>query len=407
MRVVVIGGGQAGASVASKLRNLGFEGDILLFTDESEPPYERPPLSKKHLLQDAADTPVSILAAGFWQENQVDLRLETKVDAIDPVKCSVLVGPDRFPYDHLVLATGSSARRLPVEGARDRKNMFHLRSLADANALRAELKPGKSMVLIGGGYIGMELAATAKMRGLETTVIERDERILNRVASAALSNRIAEWHRGQGVSVFEAVKSVCLSGETACGVVQLSNGTDIPADIIVAGIGAVPNTGLAEAAGLFLDNGIAVDSFGRTSQPNIWAAGDCASFVFDGLRIRLESVQNAIDQAETVAQNIVGASMEYVPTPTFWSAQFDHLIQMVGLYDSDMETVCRRATSGTSYWHYRSGILKAVEVIDDPKTFSIARRLLSDGMSPSPELVASVDRNLKEILKAAREPAAA
>ncbi|MES0812261.1 FAD-dependent oxidoreductase [Roseibium sp. SCPC15] len=407
MRIVVIGGGQAGASVVSKLRGLGFEGDILLFSGENEPPYERPPLSKKHLLQEAPGTPVPVLPAEFWQENHVDLRLETIVDGIDPKGCSIRVGPDRVQFDHLVLATGSSARRLPFEDTRHCKNLFHLRNLTDANNLHAQLEPGKAMVLIGGGYIGMELAATARMRGLKTTVIEREERILKRVASPELSGHIADWHREQGVSVIEAAGPFRLSGKTVVDGVQLGNGTGIPADIIVAGIGAVPNTELAQVAGLSLDNGIAVDSFGRTSEPNIWAAGDCAAFVFEGRRIRLESVQNAIDQAETVAENILGANREYTPTPTFWSEQFDHLVQIAGLYEPDMISVCRKSASGISYWHYKGDMLKAVEVVDDPKTFSVARRLLSDGKSPSPELVSSAERNLKEILKATRKAAAA
>ncbi|MEM9631163.1 MAG: FAD-dependent oxidoreductase [Pseudomonadota bacterium] len=407
MRVIVVGGGQAGASVVAKLRSLGFEGDILLLTSESEPPYERPPLSKKHLSQESLGVPVPILPAEFWQDNQVDLRLKAKVEAIDLPGNSVKIGPESFTFDHLVLATGASARQLPIEDTADRGNIFHLRNLADANAIHAQLEPGKSMVLIGGGYIGMELAATARMRGLETTIIERDERILKRVASAELSSRIVDWHRKQGVSIIEAIGSFHLSGDTIIDGVRLFDGTEIPADIIVAGVGAAPNTELAEAAGLAIDNGIAVDSFGRTTQPNVWAAGDCASFVFNGRRIRLESVQNAIDQAETVAENILGASKEYIPTPTFWSEQFNHLVQIAGLYEQNMETICRQAASGNSFWHYRNGVLKAVEVVDDPKTFSIARRLLSDGKSPSPELVASAERNLKEILRTARQPAAA
>ncbi|MCV0425053.1 MAG: FAD-dependent oxidoreductase [Roseibium sp.] len=403
MRVVIVGGGQAGASVVSKLRQLGFDGELLMISQETVPPYERPPLSKKHLQNHTAGKLVAILPEEFWTECRVELRLNTRVDAIDPEARFLQAGKERIDFDHLVLATGSSARRLPEAITNGLEQIFHLRDVEDANALHAHLQPGTSLVIVGGGYIGMELAATARVKGLEVTVIERDDRILKRVASMPLSNEIGRWHRDNGVRIIECAGVAKLSGRKAVQNVTLQDGTKIRADIVVVGVGVSPRTGLAEAAGLELHNGISVNALGLTSRPGIWAAGDCASFEFEGRVLRLENVQNAIEQAETVAENILGANKNYRPLPTFWSEQFDHLVQIAGLFHPSMTTVNRQTPSGTSFWHYHDDNLKAVEVLNDPKAFSIARRMLADGRSPAADEVASPDLNLKTLLKTSKK----
>jgi 3-phenylpropionate/trans-cinnamate dioxygenase ferredoxin reductase component len=401
MRIVVIGGGQAAASAIRRLRQLGYDGDILLVSREPFPPYERPPLSKSHLAIGAANEPKMIFPEDFWEENAVDLRLSEEVQSIDVETNSVLVGTKKISFDHLILATGASPRKFPDQMTKGLNGTHQLRNVADANRLRSQLNPGRSLVLVGGGFIGMELAATARQLGLTVTVIERDERILNRVASTQLSNIIRQWHLENDVTLIEGQETTGFLGTKNVTGVQLSNGAEVCADLVVLGIGVIPDCALANAAGLQVDNGVLVDDYGSTNRSGIWAAGDCASFSFEGRMVRLENVQNAIDQAENVAENILGANKKYTPTPTFWSNQYDHIVQIVGLYQPGMITVCRQSSGRLSFWHYSYNNLKAVEVIDDPKTFAIARRLLTDGRSPAPELVADDDRILKEFLRSA------
>lgn len=407
MRVVIVGGGQAAASVASTLRKQDYSGEIVMLCGEDYLPYERPPLSKKHLLPSQANERKAIFPDDYWSVHKISMRLSSSVTGIDPIRKTVRSNGEAIGYDQLVLATGSSSRKLPVAMNRNLDGLFYLRSLADADKLRTKFARSKSLILIGGGYIGLELAATARTMGLDVTVLERDARILNRVASVPLADTVRSWHQDCGVHLLERTEMKSVLGDRNVSGVGLANGEELAADCVVVGIGTLPNTGLASDAGLRIDNGIAVDAFGRASIPDIWAAGDCASFPYFGRRIRLESVQNAIDQGETVAENILGAQKEYVPLPTFWSDQFDHTIQIAGLFEPDMETVLREAPSGRSHWHYRGGVLQAVEVADDPKSFSIGRRMLSERLSPSREAVSDGKRNLKDILKTCRKPAAA
>ncbi|MEL7526717.1 MAG: FAD-dependent oxidoreductase [Pseudomonadota bacterium] len=399
MRVVIVGGGQAGASTAATLRQQGHDGEIVLLSNEALAPYERPPLSKSYLLKGSEAQVTSVLPGSHWRDTSTSLRLSEQVLGIDPDAKSVLTGTRSISYDQLVLATGASPRKLPEHLTKGMEGIFYLRSVSDANRLRPELIEGRSLVLIGGGYIGMELAATASQLGVSVTVVERDARILNRVASLQLSGTVRTWHLENDVDLLEDKELKELLGESRVQAVRLSDGTDIPADLVVVGIGATANSELAEKAGLSTDNGILVDAHGRTSHANIWAAGDCASFYQDNRLLRLESVHNAIDQAETVAQNILGAQKQYTPLPTFWSDQYEHVIQIAGLYRSDLSCVLRTASGKTCYWHYLGDRLTAVEVIDDPKTFAIARRLLTDNKSPAPELVGANDTSLKELLK--------
>lgn len=401
MRVVIVGGGQAGASAAAMLRQQGYDSEIVLLSNEAIAPYERPPLSKSYLLKGSEAQVTSVLPGSHWDDTSTSLRLSEQVLAIHPDTKTVLTSARSIPYDQLVLATGASPRKLPEHLTKGIEGIFHLRSVSDANRLRPELIEGRSLVLVGGGYIGMELAATASQLGVSVTVVERDARILNRVASLQLSDTVRTWHLENGVDLLEGKALTDLLGELRVQAVRLSDGTDIPADLVVVGIGATANSELAEKAGLSTDNGILVDAYGRTSHANIWAAGDCASFYQNSSLLRLESVQNAIDQAELVAQNILGAQKHYAPVPTFWSDQYEHVIQIAGLYRSGLSCVQRQASRKTSYWHYLGDQLTAVEVIDDPKTFAIARRLLTDNKSPAPELVSANDTNLKQMLKSA------
>ncbi len=399
--IAAVGGGQAAVSLVARLRALGFDGRITMFSRESAPPYERPPLSKKFLLTSAGAGEVAIRPADFYTENDIDLRLSTEVERIDPIAGDLIVGGERVSYDHLVFATGATARSLPGAIGGDLVGVHTLRSIEDAEALRGELQSGRRLLVIGGGYIGLETAATAAQSGLSVTVVELGERILQRVASPALSNTVRTLHRAEGVDIREGVGLTALEGEDRVERATLGDGTVLDIDIAIVGVGAQPNVGLAAEAGLDIENGIRTDEFGRTPHPAIWAAGDCASFPYLGRRIRLESAQNAIDQAEAVAANILGAAAPYQPTPTFWSDQFDSTVQIVGLGDpSDMIAERPGPKAGAvSFWLYGPDGLRAVEVINDPRTFSIARRMIADGKSPPPEAVADEATNLKSLLR--------
>lgn len=389
MRVVIVGAGQAGAALAAKLRALGHDGPITLIGEEPAPPYQRPPLSKAYLLGEMEEERLWLRAPGFWAENGIDLRLGQKVTAIDRAARSVTVGGEAIPYDHLVLTTGSAPRRLPAAMGGDLSGVYTVRTLADVDAMRAEFAPGRRVVVVGGGYIGLEAAAVARKLGLEVTVLEMAPRILQRVASPETADRIRALHAAHGVTILESTGLDRLLGEGRVTGVSLADGRELPADFVIVGVGITPGTALAEQAGLALENGIAVDEMGRTSDPAIWAAGDCASFPWRGGRIRLESVGNAIDQAECVAANILGAGAPYVAKPWFWSDQYDMKLQIAGLNTGYDRVVARQDGAGASFWYYRGETLLAVDAMGDPRAYMVGKRLIEAGKSPAADLVAS------------------
>ena len=302
--VVVIGAGQAGAALVAKLRALGHQGSITLIGDETAPPYQRPPLSKAYLLGEMEEERLWLRGPDFYTEHNITLKLGDKVSAIEPITRKVMIGNDVISYDELVLTTGSYPRRLPSNIGGDLAGIYTVRSLADVDAMKPEFAAGRRLVVIGGGYIGLEAAAVGAKLGLDVTVVEMAPRILQRVAAPETSDYFRALHTAHGVKVLESTGLEKILGEDRVSGVRLSDGTELPADFIIAGVGILPGSGLAEAAGLAIENGIKTDEFGRTSDPHIWSAGDCASFPHKGGRWRLESVGNAIHQAETVAENI-------------------------------------------------------------------------------------------------------
>lgn len=364
MRVVIVGAGQAGVALAAKLRALGHDGPITLVGEELVPPYQRPPLSKGYLLGDMGVDRLTLRADSFYADYRIDLRLGQKVTALDTAAQTVTVGDEVLAYDQLALTTGSVARTLP--GA------FAVRTLADVNAMRAQFVAGRRVLIVGGGYIGLEAAAVASKLGLRVTLVEAAPRILARVASPQTADYFRDLHRSHGVEIIE--------GGSAQG---------IEADFTIAGIGITPATVLAEGAGLPIDNGIAADAQGRVVD-GVWAAGDCASFPLRGQRIRLESVQNAIDQAELVAANMLGAGRDYAPVPWFWSDQYDVKLQIVGL-GTGYDRVVERRVAGTSFWYYRGAELLAVDAMNDPRAFMVAKRLIEGGRSPDPDALQTPD----------------
>jgi 3-phenylpropionate/trans-cinnamate dioxygenase ferredoxin reductase subunit len=397
MRVVIVGAGQAGAALAAKLRTLGHSGEIVMLGDEPAPPYQRPPLSKGYLLGEMDDERLWLRAPDFWAEHGVELRLGRAVTDLDPIAKTVTVRGEVLEYDQLALTTGSSPRLLPAAIGGGLEGVFTVRTLADVDAMRAEFQPGRRVIIVGGGYIGLEAAAVASKLGLSVTVLEMAPRILQRVASPETSGYVRALHQAHGVTVLEATGLDRLEGTSRVTGAVLKDGRVLPTDFVIIGVGITPNTQLAEAAGLVIDNGIATDALGRTSDPSIWSAGDCASFPHGEGRLRLESVGNAIDMAEAVAENILGANQPYVAKPWFWSDQFDLKLQIAGL-STGYDRIVTRTEGGTSSWYYRGDTLLAVDAMNDSRAYMVGKRLIESGKSPTAEAVTSTP-DLKALLK--------
>ncbi|WP_099827120.1 NAD(P)/FAD-dependent oxidoreductase [Oceaniglobus indicus] len=399
--IIVIGGGQAGSSLVARLRALGFSGRISLICDEAVPPYQRPPLSKAYLLGEMEQARLYLRPETFYADHDIDLRLGQTVAAIDPATRTVTLGDETLTYDQLALTTGSTPRRLPAAIGGDLAGVYGVRTLTDVDGMVPAFAPGARAVIVGGGYIGLEAAAVARKLGLDVTLIEAAPRILQRVAAPETSDYFRALHRAQGVDIREASALDRLLGEDHVTGARLGDGTVIPADFAIVGVGIVPNDGLARAAGLDVDNGIVVDSHGRTSDPAIWSAGDCTVFPHRGAQIRLESVQNAIDQAEAVAANMLGADTPYAPHPWFWSDQYDVKLQIAGLNSGYDRVVVRPGDGATvSHWYYAGDTLLAVDAMNDPRGFMVAKRLIEAGKSPAPSVVEDPATDLKALLRA-------
>ncbi len=402
-RIVVVGGGQAGYSAIAKLRALGFEGEISLICGESELPYQRPPLSKAYLLGKFERKRLYLRQSSFYSENDVDVHLGEWCRRLDVSSRRVETDKNTYPYDSLILSTGSVPRNLPKETGGGLKGVYTVRSIADIDAIAAELRPNRKAVIIGGGYIGLEMASALVTNKLKVTVVEAAGRILQRVAARETSDHLRKLHIAHGVAVLESAALETLVDDSRGRVcaVKLTDGRKIEAEIVIVGIGILPATDLAADAGLTLENGVSLDAFGRTSDSSVWAAGDCASFPWRGSRIRLESVQNAIDQAETVAANILGSETKYVPTPWFWSDQYDAKLQIAGL-GAGYHRIVRRPGSGegaVSHWYFRGSQLLAVDAVNDPRSYMVGKRLLEMKKSPDPEMIADPDTSLKSLLR--------
>jgi 3-phenylpropionate/trans-cinnamate dioxygenase ferredoxin reductase subunit len=399
--VVVVGAGQAGSAVVAKLRGLGFDGQITLIGEEPAPPYQRPPLSKAYLMGEMEEERLWLRSNAFYAEQNITLRLNSKVGGIDRAAKTLTVGDETLSYDHLVLTTGSTPRRLPAAIGGDLAGVYTVRTLADVDAMRAEFAPGRRVVIVGGGYIGLEAAAVARKLGLEVTVLEMAPRILQRVAAPETSDYIRALHQAHGVTILESTGLDRLLGTGHVAGVRLQDGRELPADFVIAGVGILPGQALAGAAGLELDNGIKTDAHGRTSDPFIWSAGDCASFPYKGGRIRLESVGNAIDQAEVVAENIMGAGKDYIAKPWFWSDQYACKLQIAGL-NTGYDNIVTRGPEGegVSFWYYQGDTLLAVDAMNDPRGYMVGKRLIEAGKSPDKAKVADLSVPLKDLLSA-------
>ncbi|MFV0513018.1 MAG: NAD(P)/FAD-dependent oxidoreductase [Jhaorihella sp.] len=399
--IVVIGAGQAGASLVARLRKDGFAGAITLIGAEPVPPYQRPPLSKGYLLGDMSAERLFLRPESYYGDQDIDLWLGHPVTAVDTRARTVTAGGKIIAWDGLVLTTGSDPRHLPAAIGGDLEGVFSVRSLADIDAMAPRVVEGARALIVGGGYIGLEAAAVCASRGVQVTLVENAPRILQRVAASETSDYFRALHREHGVDIREgtALDRLTAEGRRVSGAV-LGDGSEIAADFVIVGIGIAPSVALAATAGLKIENGIAVDALGRCSAPDIWAAGDCASFPYRGGRLRLESVPNAIDMAECVAGNIMGAGVEYVPKPWFWSDQYDVKLQIAGLNAGYDRVVTRPGDGRTaSFWYYGGDRLLAVDAMNDPRAYMIGKRLIEARRSADAALVADPGADLKALLK--------
>ena len=403
--IIVIGAGQAGASLVAKLRALGYDGPLLLLGDEPVLPYQRPPLSKKYMSGEFSVDRLLIRAPSWYEEQQVETRLSAPVSAILPRdRLVALSDGSMLRYSKLALTTGSRPRSLPEAVGGNLAGVFTVRGLADADTIMPIFLPGKKLLVIGGGYIGLEAAAVASTKGLDVTLIEMADRILQRVAAPMTSDYFRALHTRHGVSIREATGLDALVGKEGRIVgARLKDGTRLDADLAIVGIGILPNDGLAADAGLAVENGILVDGQCRTSDPDIFAAGDCASFAWRGVRTRLESVQNAVEQAEHAAAAMLGPVGNYDPVPWFWSDQYDVKLQIAGLNRGYTDTVLRpgKRELSQSVWYYRGEELIAVDAMNDALAYGIGKKVLEARRSIPKAAVGDPSVELKSFLTGA------
>lgn len=405
--MLVVGAGEAGVRVAASLRELGHDEPILLLGDEPHPPYQRPPLSKAFLDGTADHDTLALRTPDFFREARIEVRtgrpvadLEIDDSGAGSARCA---GGDTVTFDHLVLATGARARTLPIGGA-DLDGVCTLRSLHDAETLRARLATAHRVVVLGAGYIGLEAAAVASARGLDTTVVERENRLLSRVSAAPLSEFLLDRHRTWGVRFeldTEVREIVGDSGRVQA--VKLADGRELPADLVVVGVGAVPGTELAEKLGLEVRRGIVVDTEGRTSRRGVFAAGDCTVLPhphLPGELLGVESVHNANDQARAVAAAVAGVAPPPPAVPWFWSDQRDLKLQIAGISSGHDRYVVRSSSSGkdVTVLYYREGALIASESVNRPKDFMAVKRALGKDRTIPPAAAADPGTPLKDLI---------
>ncbi len=405
-RVVIIGAGQAAAQTAFSLRGWGFEGPVTMIGDEAAPPYQRPPLSKAFLKGEMPEDRLYLKPAAWYEDNGVDLVLSVRATAIDREKGQVRTEHGgQIPYDHLVLAAGSRPRPLPLPGS-DLDNVFELRGLTDVERLAPRMIKGDRITIVGAGYIGLEAAAVARQLGLEVTVLEMAERVLARVTSPVMSEFYEAEHRRQGVEIRTNARLAELVGKDGkVTAARLGDGSEIPSDIVLVGIGILPNQELAAEAGLACRNGVLVDRDGRTNDPRIHAAGDCTQrpLIHYGRSGRLESVHNAIEQGKLVAASILGRDRPQEDTPWFWSDQYDLKLQIAGLSSGYDQIVLRGEPADRKFaaFYLAGGKLIAVDAVNSAPEFLAGKRLISTGAKVAPERLSDMSVSMKEIAASA------
>lgn len=397
---VIIGASHAAASMGATLRQEGWDGRITLVGEENRLPYHRPPLSKAYLCGDKDADALFIRPQAFYEAQGIELRLGVRAERIDRESRRVLLSDGgSLDYSHLGLLTGALPRRISLPGS-ELKGVHYLRDIRDVSAIRAEVTPGKSAVIVGGGYIGLETAASLRSAGMQVTVLEAMSRVLQRVTAPEVSAFFTRVHGEEGVTIITDTTVSAFNGRDALTSVTCSDGREFAADLAIIGIGVIPDTALAEAAGLEVNDGIVVDEFARTSDAHILAAGDCTHHynpVYDRW-LRLESVQNANEQARIAAKTVAGNPVAYTALPWFWSDQYDIKLQIAGLSAGYDEVVLRGdARTGRSFslFYLQSGRLIAADAINRPKDFMAAKRAVMAGCTPDPAALADESVDLK------------
>ncbi len=398
--ILIIGGGQAGAQAIDTLRREGFRGRLVLIGDEPELPYQRPPLSKKYLSGEMAADRLPFRHRAFYDEHRIELKLGRRAVRLDAAAREVeLEDGEKLTYDRLLLCLGAESRRLTCPGA-TLPGVRYLRGLADVAPIQAGFKPPARVVIIGGGYIGLETAATCRKMGCEVTVLEMADRLMNRVVAPGVSQYFAEEHRAHGITILCDMRVVCLEGQGRVERVVCADGTRHAADLVIVGVGAVATTELASAAGLACDNGIVVDEYCRTSDAAIYAAGDCTNHpsLRFGRRVRLESVDNAFEQAKTAALNLLDRPVAHDRVPWFWSDQFDNKLLIVGLSQDHDRQVLRGdpASRSFSVCYLKGRELLAVEAVNHSKDYMAARKLIAERALLNVDKLADSELGLKE-----------
>ena len=381
MSVVIVGAGQAAAQLVQSLRQGGYKDSIRMIGDEPYAPYQRPPLSKKFLTERPPAETLYFRPANFWTDQGVTADFGVTVEAIDRAAKKVTFKGGEAAYDTLFLSTGTRARAIPLPGA-DLEGVFSLRKIDDVRRLRAPLDAAKRIVIVGAGYIGLEVAAVARGEGREVCVLEAEDRVMKRVTSPVISTFMQDFHRNRGVDIRLGARLAAIEGEGKVRQVRLADGAALPADLVLLAVGARPNDDLAAAAGLPCEDGVVVDEHGRTADPAIYAAGDCTRFPSRryGRALRLECVQNAIDQAKAVASEILGKPQHYDPVPWFWSDQYELKLQMAGLSDGydDAQTVGDVSAARFSVEYRRNGKLIAVDAVNDGRAYMSGRKRIAE-----------------------------
>jgi 3-phenylpropionate/trans-cinnamate dioxygenase ferredoxin reductase component len=380
--LVVIGAGQAGAQLAMSLRQGGYAEPIRFVCDETYLPYQRPPLSKKFLAEVRNPDSLYLRPESFWRDHGVSFDLGSAVGAVEPKQRRIVFADGReIAYGELVFATGASARTLPVPGIA-LAGVFFLRKIDDVVRLRPALDGAQRVAIVGGGYIGLEVASVVGSEGRSVTMLEAEERVLKRVAGTVTSAFFDQFHRGRGVDIRLGARLVAIEGEANASAVRLASGERLPVDLVLVAAGARANDDLAAAAGIACQDGILVDEFTRTDAPDVYAIGDCTRFPSRryGRRVRLESVQNAIDQAKAAAATILGKPQPYDPVPWFWSDQYELKLQIAGLtegFDS-AETIGDPAATHFSVEYRKGGRLIAVDAVNDARAHMLSRRRIAE-----------------------------
>ena len=399
--LIIIGGGHAASQLISSLQSGGFQGNIQLIGQEPYVPYQRPPLSKQFLAGTMEIDKVYLKPPEFYAEAGVELFLNTTVTTIDRDAQTVTLDNGRIlSYDKLALTTGSRVRELPVPGV-DLKGVFYLRNIDHIRAIQPYMQAGAKLVIVGGGYIGLEAASVALKQGIDVSVLEMEPRILNRVVAPEVSDFFTRLHSEEGVHIYTQATVSAFQGNEQVNTVLCQDGQRFPADFVIIGIGIVPNSELAAAAELETDNGIVVDEYCRTRDPNIVAAGDCTNHPNSLLnrRLRLESVHNALSQGRTAAATLCGKLTPYAEVPRFWSDQYDLRLQILGLSQDYDQLVLRGDPAGRSFLacYLRAGQIIAVDAVNNPKEFMLARKLILDQISVDPSHLADINIPLKSL----------